>query len=77
MLRSGPYRFFFYSSDGSEPVHVHVGRDDKAAKFWLNPVRLESNVGFSKQEIRKIEGLVGEHQAELTKAWHEYFKSGK
>ncbi|MGE3343832.1 MAG: DUF4160 domain-containing protein [Vicinamibacterales bacterium] len=77
VLRSGPYRFFFYSSDGSEPVHVHVGRDDKAAKFWLNPVRLDSNVGFSKQETRKIEGLVGEHQAELTKAWHEYFKSGK
>lgn len=43
----------------------------------MNPVRLESNVGFSKQEIRKIAGLVGEHQAELTKAWHEYFKAGK
>ena len=66
-----------YSSDGSELVHVHVGRDDKAAKFWLNPVRLESTVAFSKQEIRKIEGLVAEHQAELTKARHGYFKSGR
>ena len=77
VLRSGPYRFFFYSGDGSEPVHVHVGRDDKTAKFWLNPVRLERNDGFSKSETRTIEGLVRDHEMELTKAWHEYFKSGK
>jgi hypothetical protein len=24
---SGPYRFFFYSFDCNEPVHVHIQRD--------------------------------------------------
>jgi hypothetical protein len=37
VLRSGPYRFFFYAGDGSEPPHVHVERDDSEAKFWLGP----------------------------------------
>jgi hypothetical protein len=41
VLRSGPYRFFFYTGDGGEPPHVHVERDDCEAKFWLDPVRLE------------------------------------
>jgi len=39
VLRAGPYRFFFYSSDAAEPPHVHVERDENTAKFWLSPVR--------------------------------------
>ncbi len=31
VLRSGPYRFFFYASDRDEPVHIHVERDEKVA----------------------------------------------
>ncbi len=27
VFRSGPYRFFFYSNEGSEPPHIHVQRD--------------------------------------------------
>ena len=37
VLRRGPYRFFFYSSDRAEPPHVHVERDENLAKFWLDP----------------------------------------
>lgn len=40
IFRAGPYRVFFYAGDHGEPVHVHVERDDKIAKFWLEPVRL-------------------------------------
>ena len=40
VLRIGPCRFLFYASDGDEPIHVHVLRDDEMAKFWLQPVRL-------------------------------------
>jgi hypothetical protein len=36
----GPYKFFFYSAEGTEPPHVHVRRDQSTAKFWLAPVRL-------------------------------------
>jgi hypothetical protein len=36
--RDGPYRFFFYSADRNEPVHVHVERDASRAKFWLQVI---------------------------------------
>jgi len=39
-LRTGPYRFFFYAGDRDEPPHVDIERENKRAKFWLNPVRL-------------------------------------
>ena len=43
----GPYRFFFYAGDRSEPIHAHVQRYNAEAKFWLSPVRLAWNKGFS------------------------------
>lgn len=50
VLRTGPYRLFFFASDRNEPVHVHVGREDKAAKFWLSPVRQAYNYGLAASE---------------------------
>jgi hypothetical protein len=72
-LRTGPYRFFFYSADRDEPAHVHIERDEKVAKFWLDPVRLQASGGFSRTEVGRIQKLVDEQQALLLKCWHEYF----
>ena len=41
-----------------------------------SPCGLEYNLGFAPNEQNKISALVQEHQAELLKAWHGYFKSG-
>jgi hypothetical protein len=73
VLRAGPYRFFFYSSDGDEPLHVHVERDSSAAKFWLSPVRLESNHGFRTADLARIGGLIRENERMIVEQWHEYF----
>jgi hypothetical protein len=72
-LRSGPYRFFFYSSDGTEPSHVHVERDDLVAKFWLEPVRLASSGGFTRHELNRILRIIEEHTMVLRRSWHESF----
>lgn len=73
VLRSGPYRLFFYSADRNEPPHVHVERDDAEAKFWLSPVRLERSHGFARKEINGIQALVEEHQERLLESWNEFF----
>jgi hypothetical protein len=71
--REGPYSFVFFSSDGSEPVHVHVKRDRQIAKFWLEPVALAKNRGFAEHDLGRIERLVRMHQAALIEAWHGFF----
>ncbi len=73
VLRLGPYRLFFYSSDGGEPAHIHVERDDRIAKFWLDPVRLARSGGFRAGEIAAIAALVIEHRDALWEAWHDAF----
>ena len=64
---------FTYASDGNEPSHAHVGRDDGVAKFWLDPVRLQRTIGFRAMELRQIQRLIGEHRDELMEAWDGYF----
>jgi Domain of unknown function (DUF4160) len=46
VLRSGPYRFYFYIHEPNEPPHIHVDRDDFSAKFWIDPVQLAANFGL-------------------------------
>jgi hypothetical protein len=73
VLRSGPYRFYFWSHEPDEPPHIHVDRDDLSAKFWLEPVGLAHNHGFRPTELRQIQRLVEEYQAELLEAWNGFF----
>ena len=73
VLRSGPYRLFFYAGDRDEPPHVHVERDNCEAKFWLDPVRLSHSHGFVANEIHKIEKLIVENQQDLLDSWNEFF----
>lgn len=73
VLRIGPYRFFFYSSNGLEPEHIHVEREKKCAKFWLSPVRLQRTAGFSRVELNELERLVTDNRDLFLESWHEYF----
>ncbi len=73
VLRSGPYRFFFYASDRDEPRHIHVERNEKVAKFWLDPIRLQSSGGFNRLELRRIRSMIAENLDQLTEAWNGYF----
>ena len=72
-LRNGAHRFFFYAGDGGEPRHVHVERDGKTAKFWLEPVELQTNKGFSQVEIRTVCRIIIENRLKLLEAWNGYF----
>lgn len=73
VLRTGPYRFYFYSHEPNEPAHVHVDRDDFSAKFWLRPVALARNFGFPAVELRKVQLLVEQHQHRFLEEWNGYF----
>ena len=59
VARIGPYRFFFYSNEGTEPPHIHVQRDQDLAKFWLDPVALARVSGFRAVEMRRHEYFGG------------------
>lgn len=73
VLRHGSYRFYFYSSDRSEPPHVHVRRGECLAKIWLEPVRLEHSSGYGQSELTRIFVVLLEHHHKLIEAWNAFF----
>ena len=73
IFTDGPFRFFFYMGDRDEPPHVHVERDNRTAKFWLNLVKLQSTGGLRRHEIRRIERIIEENHTQLMEAWNARF----
>jgi hypothetical protein len=73
VLRFEGYRFYFYSHEPNEPPHIHVDRENQSAKFWLAPVALARNIGFSARELRKLQSIVETNQQIFLEAWNGYF----
>jgi uncharacterized protein DUF4160 len=76
VLRTGPYRFYFWSHELGEPPHIHVDREEKSAKFWMQPIALARNLGFRAHELRRIRDLIVAHHDEFLEAWNGHFGSG-
>jgi hypothetical protein len=75
VLRSGPYRFYFFSHEPNEPAHVHVDRERMTAKFWLEGVQLASQRGFADYELNRIERIAQANLTALRRAWYEHLGS--
>jgi hypothetical protein len=70
---SGPYRLFFYSFDCNEPEHVHVQKENMVCKFWLEPVVLTKNYGFSPRELNIIRKMIQHNRTKIMEAWNEHY----
>lgn len=72
------YKFFFFSNEGNplEPCHVHVRKEGRLAKFWMEPtVGLASSWGMSSVELNRLEKVVEVHAKLIRRRWNEHFGS--
>jgi hypothetical protein len=76
VFRSGSFRFFFYSDEGTprESPHIHIRHAGREAKLWLRRGLPEAyNYGFSARELRGIRELIEAHREHIETAWNEFF----
>lgn len=74
LLNVDGFRFFFYSNEHL-PIHIHVEKAQKTAKFNLEFVELIKSSGFNAVEIKQIRKLVELNQEFLIQKWDEYFNN--
>ena len=77
IFRYRGFSFFFYSNEGTprEPVHVHAGKGDMEAKFWLKPeVRVAYNDGYDARTLRELLEIVETNKDRIERAWNEFFR---
>lgn len=73
VLRVGPFRFFFYAGDESEPPHVHVEGNSGTAKIWLDPVMIQESRRFNDADLNWIERIIQENHQQLMRSWGDFF----
>jgi uncharacterized protein DUF4160 len=73
VLRERGYRFFFFMADRYEPPHIHVQKDDNAAKLWLDPLEVAYVEGFRRHESNEIVRITQEHLDDFLRAWYQTF----
>ncbi|MBF0588308.1 MAG: DUF4160 domain-containing protein [Magnetococcales bacterium] len=73
ILTINGYRFFFFSNEGQEPVHIHVEKAEGYAKFWIKPVSLARTRGFKARQLAELHKLVEEHKGTFEERWNEFF----
>ncbi len=56
----------------NEPKHVHVRREEMGCKFWLEPVSLARNHGFTARELNVIRSYIREYLPRILEAWDEH-----
>ncbi len=73
VLKLKGYRFFFFSNEGTEPLHIHVEKAENYAKFWLDPLYVSVNHGFTSKELTEISNIIEANDNLLRNKWDEHF----
>lgn len=68
------WKFLFFSLDRKEPPHVHVRKDRKELKIWLDPLALEYARRCADHEINAILRVSEERREEFIDAWRRHFQ---
>jgi hypothetical protein len=71
------WRFFFYSNEGNEPIHIHAEKGDIECKFWIliDEVDIKEVFAYNltpaaQKEVRKI---IFQHFDIIVQAWETFF----
>jgi hypothetical protein len=72
-IREKGYKFFVHSNEENR-IHVHVEKEDKECKFWIEPViELSENFGFKEFEINDIKRIIENYEIKFKENWKKYF----
>ncbi|MDX2062002.1 MAG: DUF4160 domain-containing protein [Bacteroidia bacterium] len=72
VLRIGPYKFFFFSAEGREPPHIHVGYEKYLCKIWLETLKIAEDGGLPAHRLNQILRYTKDNQQMLLDAYRTY-----
>ena len=75
------WRFFFYSNEGNEPIHLHCQKGDAEAKFWLDLDAFEAveahSYNMSPADKRTVRKIIFEHFDYIAGEWQKWQEKEK
>jgi hypothetical protein len=72
LLQHG-WRFYFYSNERNEPIHIHVEKAEKECKYWLDVDAFEIREAFAynmaPRDTRDVRRIIFENFDYIVAEW--------
>jgi hypothetical protein len=70
------WRFYFFANEGSEPIHIHCGKGDAKAKYWLDAEAYEITEAHCEQmspaDKRNVRKIIFDHFDYFIDQWNSF-----
>ncbi|AFY82016.1 DUF4160 domain-containing protein [Oscillatoria acuminata] len=71
------WRLFFYSNEGTEPIHIHAQKAEKDCKYWLNVASYEIQEAYSYnmsgKDTREVRKIILQNFDDIVEEWERVF----
>ncbi|MBN1804994.1 MAG: DUF4160 domain-containing protein [Sedimentisphaerales bacterium] len=75
------WRFFFYSNEKNEPIHIHCKKAEKECKYWLNIDEFDLEEAYSynmnNKDKREVKKILFEYFEFIEKEWNKFQRRAK
>jgi hypothetical protein len=72
------WRFFFYSNENNEPIHIHVQKAEKECKFWIDEDNYDLREAYafamSPRDKRDVKKIIYSNFEYIIEQWNLYIK---
>ena len=70
------WRFFFYSNERDEPIHIHSKKADKECKYWLDTENFNVIEAYSynmnNKDKRQVKKIIFEYFEYIENEWNSF-----
>ncbi len=74
------WRFFFYSNEGNEPIHIHCKKAEMECKYWLDRENFTLDEAFSynmsNKDKRIVKKVIFEYFEVIENEWDKFKEKG-
>ena len=75
------WRFFFYSNEKNEPIHIHCQKAEKECKYWLDVDKFDIEEAYSynmnNKDKRDVKKIIFEYFEYIEKQWNKFHRGVK
>jgi hypothetical protein len=75
------WRFFFYSNEKNEPIHIHCQKAEKECKYWLDIDNFALEEAYSynmnNKDKRDVKKIIFEYFEFIEQEWNRFQKEIK
>lgn len=72
------WRFFFYSNELNEPIHIHIQKGEKEGKYWLLTKEFDVKEAYTyklnQKDKREVKKIIFEYFELIEKEWNKFHK---